>query len=87
MNAWENAILKAYALGGGCSVNQKIYDNVGKFMHLTKAHLKPTVHAGRPAYVHQVPSHITNLVQSGDLTQVGRGEYCLTAKGKSRIKQ
>jgi hypothetical protein len=81
MNAWENAILKAYAL------NRTIYDNVGNFIQLTKAHLRPSVHGGRPAYFHQVRSHITNLVQSGDLTQVDKGKYCLTAKGKIRIKR
>jgi len=82
---WEKAILKTYDLNGGCADNQKIYENVGKFHPLTEEDLKPTVYSGRPAYVHQVRSHIANLVQSGDLRKARRGEYCLTAKGKNRI--
>jgi len=42
-------------------------------------------YGGRPAYVRQVRSHITNLVQSLDLKKIGRSEYCITAGGRSRI--
>jgi restriction endonuclease Mrr len=86
MNAWEDAILRTYDGHGGCADNQEVYEDVGKFIHLTQEHLRPTVHGGRPAYVHQVRSHITNLVQSGHLKQLRRGHYCLTAKGKGRVK-
>ncbi len=86
MNAWETAILRTYKSNGGCAYNQTIYNRIGTFILLTPEHLRPTVHGGRPAYVHQVRSHIANLVQSGDLNQVARGQYCLTAKGSNRIK-
>ena len=86
MNMWEEAILKTYHLAGGCAANQEIYDNVGKFVSLTTQHFRPTAYGGRPAYVHQVRSHITNLVQNGDLTRMSRERYCLTLKGKNRIK-
>jgi hypothetical protein len=45
---WEKAILQAYDLNGGCADNQKIYENVGKFIPLTEKDLKPTVYGGRP---------------------------------------
>lgn len=86
MNRWETAILKTYDLLGGCASNREIYENVGKFITLTTEHLAPTVYSGRPAYVHQVRSHITNLVQSNDLKKVGRSEYCITVAGRNRIK-
>jgi nicotinic acid phosphoribosyltransferase len=81
---WETAILKAYNHNGGCADNQKIYQDVEKFIRLTEAHRKPTVYGGRRAYEHQVRAHIAKLVQSADLRPVSRGHYCLTAKGKSR---
>jgi hypothetical protein len=86
MNRWETAILKTYEFLGGCASNREIYEKVGKFITLTGEHQRRTVYGSRPAYVHQVRSHITNLVQSGDLTNIGRGEYRITAKGKTRIK-
>ena len=85
MNTWEAAILRTYDLLGGCATNQQIYENVGRFINLTTDHLKPTEYGGRPAYVHQVRSHITNLVQTGQLRQVARGRYCLSAQGKRRV--
>ena len=86
MNRWEVAILKAYNANGGCADNQVIYNTVGNFIPLSSDHLKPTVHGGRPAYVHQVRSHITNLQQDGCLKNVSRGHYCITAKGRQRLK-
>ena len=86
MNKWEAAILKTYEFLGGCASNHEIYENVGRFITLTAEHLTPTVHGGRPAYVHQVRSHITNLIQSNDLKKIGRGEYCITVDGRNRIK-
>ena len=82
---WEIAILKAYALAGGCATNRTIYNTVGKFITLTSEHTAPTVHGGRPAYEHQVRSHISNLYEAGHLRQVSRGHYCLTATGQERI--
>ena len=82
---WEVAILKCYAEYGGSATNEQIYKKVGDFIALTPQHLRTTVHGGRPAYVHQVRSHIANLVQGGDLKKLRVGEHDLTAKGKSRI--
>jgi hypothetical protein len=86
MNVWETAILKTYEFLGGWASNHEIYENVGKFITLTAEHRRQTVYGGRPAYVHQVRSHITNLVQSLDLKKIGRSEYCITVGGRSRIK-
>jgi restriction endonuclease Mrr len=85
MNAWEVAILKTYDHLDGCAKNRAIYDNVGKFIRLSQEHMRATVYGGRPAYEHQVRSHITNLYQAGHLQQLSRGYYCLTTKGKKRI--
>ena len=86
MNVWEEAILKTYDLLGGNASNQEIYENVGRSIPLRDDHLKPTVYGGRPAYVHQIRSHIANLVQSGDLNRVDRGRYRLTGQGQRRVK-
>ena len=86
MNALEEAILKNYDLLGGNASNQEIYENVGRFIPLTADNLKPTVYGGRLAYVHQVRSHIANLVQSGHLYRVVRGRCRLTGQGQRRVK-
>jgi restriction endonuclease Mrr len=82
MNVWETTILKAYQANNGSASNREIYDLIKQFIALSPEHLRPTVYGGRPAYVHQVRSHITNLSQSGDLRQLGRGLYELTLKGR-----
>jgi hypothetical protein len=53
MKSWERAILKTHDLLGGCAANKEIYANVGKFIVLTTEHLSPTIHGGRPAFVHR----------------------------------
>ncbi len=85
MNRWEHAILNACASTTGAVSNQEIYDLVKGSISLSEEHLRPSVYGGRPAYVHQVRSHITNLSQSGDLRRVRRGLYELTAHGKGRL--
>jgi restriction endonuclease Mrr len=85
VNNWEIAILKTYASKSGCAKNREIYEGVRAFITLTPEHQELTVHGGRPAYEHQVRSHIANLRQDGCLKKIERGRYCLTSKGKSRI--
>lgn len=85
MNVWEVAILRSVNLQSGATDLQDIYRTVGRFVPLSSGHLAPTRWGGRPAYHHQVRSHVTNLCQSGDLVRVGRGRYSLTARGRRRV--
>ena len=85
VNVWEVAILRSVNLREGEADLQGIYQTVGRFVALSSEHLTPTRWGGRPAYHHQVRSHVTNLCQSGDLVRVGRGRYSLTARGRRRV--
>jgi hypothetical protein len=85
MNVWEIAILKCIEALGGNAALQHIYGALGKFKQLSPTHLKATIHGGRPAYQHQVRSHISNLCASGELVRMSRGNYSLTEKGRKRI--
>jgi restriction endonuclease Mrr len=88
MNVWEEAILKIIHSGGGEADTQHIYSDLeaGAFLRLTEQDLRETVHGGRPAYQHQVRSHLSNLVQAGHLKKVGRGTYSLTPHGLRRVR-
>ena len=57
----------------------------GAFVGLGPENLRKTNYGGRPAYQHQVRSHLTNLTQSGDLKKLDRGVYSITAAGRKRI--
>lgn len=87
MNIWETAILRSVNAVGGTATTQEIYTELqsGKFISLSKNDLRLTQWGDRPAYQHQVRSHLTNLVQSGDLARVARGTYRLTSQARSRI--
>ena len=87
MNTWELAILKSIAPAGGIANSKYIYDALesGEFIQLTEEHLRATRWEGRPAHQHQVRSHLTNLVQTGDLHRIGIGVYQLTEQGQQRI--
>jgi len=88
MNVWEIVILRIVESRGGRTDTQEIYRELesGEFITLEKEHLRETVHGGRPAYQHQVRSHLSNLCQAGHLRREGRGMYALTEKGLHRIK-
>ena len=85
MNVWETAILKTINSLGGEAGLQQIYERLTIFIKLTEKDLRKTEWGGRPAYQHQVRSHITNLCQAGELGRVSRGRYSLTEKGQGRI--
>lgn len=85
MSDWHIAILKSYDHHGGCADYAQIYETIGKFITLTANHMRATVYGGRPAYQHELRSFVSDLCEAGDLRRVGRGKYCLTAKGKKRI--
>lgn len=85
MNIWEIAILKAIHQLGGQATLRQLYNGLHGMIHLTPNHLKATVHGGRPAYQHQVRSHVTNLCQADELIWVSRGCYAITAKGRARL--
>ena len=85
MNVWEIAILRCIKeLGGVANLNQ-IYGKIGNFIDLKKSHIRETVYGGRPAFQHQVRSHITNLCQESELRWEARGRYSITDKGLKRI--
>jgi hypothetical protein len=84
--SWEVAILKAYQLAArGCAENEWIYKRVGDYKELSAYHKRTTQDGGRPAYEHIVRSNIHNLCEAGYLKRVGRGRYCLTDSGKTRV--
>ena len=85
MNTWEIAILKSIKQLGGKAGYPEIFKELPKFIELTEKHRRITKWGGRPAFQHQVRSHITNLCQSGDLNRVARGRYSLTLSGITRI--
>jgi hypothetical protein len=82
---WEIAILKSIRHLGGHGYPDDVYKTVGLFKELTPQHRRATVYGGRPAYYHQVRSHLTNLCQSGDLINNSDAQYSLTPKGAARI--
>ena len=82
---WEFAILEVvYHLGRkGCL--QEIYAQLEEHYPLSEHALGETVYGGRPAYQHQVRSHISNLCQKQDLVRIERGCYSLTGVGEKRF--
>jgi hypothetical protein len=86
VNLWEEAILRSVDAAGGSASNREIYGRVGKFISLSSEHLRPTQWGGRPAYEHQVRSHLSNLCGKGGLVRMGRGQYRLTPAGRARIR-
>ena len=86
MNVWETAILRSIKSLGGEAELQQIYGKVSDFRQLTEENLRETKWGGRPAYQHQVRSHITNLWQAGELIRISRGRYSLTEKGTKRTE-
>lgn len=89
MNVWEIVILKSIDYRGGEADTQQIYTDMesGAFIALTEKHLRVTKYGDRPAYQHQVRSHLSNLTKSKDIQKVSRGVYSITAKGMKRIQQ
>ncbi|TET43016.1 MAG: hypothetical protein E3J66_02550 [Dehalococcoidia bacterium] len=85
MNVWETAILKSINSLGGEAGLQQIYERLAAYIQLTEEDLTETKWGGRPAYQHQVRSHVTNLRQAGALIRISRGRYSLTEKGLRRI--
>ncbi|MGO8761120.1 MAG: hypothetical protein ACLP2P_04705 [Desulfobaccales bacterium] len=87
MNVWELTILKIIMSIGGKAGLQQIYRSLenGTFMTLTEDHLRETQWQRRPAYQHQVRSHVSNMAQAGDLLKVSTGVYAITDKGRQRI--
>jgi hypothetical protein len=88
MNVWEQAILKIVLSLNGRASLQQVYRILeqGTILQLTNHDIRETRWQGRPAYQHQVRSHISNLTQFGDLVRVGRGAYEITEKGRKRIR-
>jgi len=79
---WEYSILQCINSLGGKADLQKIYKTIPDFIELTEEHWKETYR--RPAYQHQIRSHITNLCQAEDLIRESRGYYSITKKGLQR---
>lgn len=85
MNIWEIAILECMSSIGEVASLPQLYKNISNFKPLTEKDLKETEHGGRPAYQHQMRSHMSNLYQAGDIKRVSRGCYSLTDNGRKRI--
>ena len=82
---WEYAILETVNAHGGDAYLADIYSTLEEKFPLTESDLKRTIYSGRPAYQHQVRSHISNLCQKGFLLKLRRGCYSLTFHGKERF--
>jgi hypothetical protein len=78
-------ILQAIGKLGGSACLQQIYAQIENDEPLSSEHLRTTNHGGRPAYQHQVRSHVSNMCQNGDLSWIKRGCYSLTPRGQQRI--
>jgi DNA-binding transcriptional regulator PaaX len=85
MFRWEFAILEVISGLGGNGCLQEIYIKREEFYPLSEHALRETVYGGRPAYQHQVRSHISNLCEKGDLVRLERGCYSLTENGRRRF--
>jgi hypothetical protein len=82
---WQEAILMSYAqFPEGRAINQDIYRTVGRFKALTASHMRPQWD-GRPAFQHQVRSHISDLCDRGDLIALGVDLHQITPQGKKRV--
>ena len=86
MNVWELAILRAVSELGDNVQLKHIYHRLEKSMSLDSDHLCPTAWSGRPAYQHQVRSHISNLCQARQFRRVARATYEVTAAGRARLR-
>jgi len=84
MVEWEYAIVEAINDLGGSGTLQELYQALRQREPLTPRHRQPQWDH-RPAYQHQTRSHVSNLVQKGELVRVARGRYALTEQGKSRV--
>lgn len=82
---WEQAILRSIKSLGGKADLQQIYEIISDFKELTEDHLRITEWGGRPAYEHQIRSHVSNLHEEGYLDRISRGRYSLTEKGQRVI--
>jgi restriction endonuclease Mrr len=82
---WEYSIFQCIDALGGKANLQEIYKKITDFIELTEEHLKESYE--RPAYQHQIRSHITNMCQSGELTKISRGCYSLTKKGREKLSR
>jgi len=87
MVSLELALLKI--IGHNDISTAEIYKAIegGQFYSLTLEQLRETKYGGRPAYQHEVRSYLSNLVQSGDIQRISRGNYRITQKGRSRLLQ
>jgi hypothetical protein len=87
VNAWETVILTGFHSLGGEAGLQALYKFLEKDTPLPRQHLRATRYGGRPAYQHQVRSHVSNLCDSGDLRRVERGRYAITQRGRARLQR
>jgi hypothetical protein len=83
MNIWEVSILKIIDANDGSATLKHIYSELPHYIALTIKHEEIKYRV--PNYHHQTRAHIDDLMDSGDLVRIGKGTYCLTAKGHLRI--
>lgn len=86
MNSGEVIVLTGFhALGGQADLRQ-LYSYPERTAPLQPHHLRKKEFFGRPAYQQQVRRHGTKLRKAGDLPQIMRGRYAITAKGSQRLR-
>lgn len=74
---WEQLLLQSVRSLGGKASLPDLYSWLERQNVLTAKHLRSTIYGGRPAYQHQVRSHISNLCEQGTLVRVAPGVYAL----------
>ena len=84
MNSWEVNLLSAFDALGGEADLQAVYVYLERHAPMRAHHKQQTKWGGRPAYQHQVRSHVVNLFQSGQLRRIARGRYAITPLGRAR---
>ena len=82
---WEVTILRIMQELGSSADLSHVYRALEEGPSLTANDLRETKWGGRPAYQHQVRSHVSNLCKAKQLRNVARGRYEITPEGRARL--
>jgi hypothetical protein len=84
---WEYHILEKISDLGGSACLKQIYDVIehDRSFRLSADQRRRTAYGNRPAYQHQVRSHLSNLLPKDEVIRIKRGCYQMTEKGQARI--
>ena len=63
---------------------KELYLKIPNYIELTEEH--KVIKYKVPTFHHQIRAHITDLVEKGEVKNVGYGIYAITPKGIERVK-